>query len=117
MCCAAAMIASYRNISSTEEISPESSPINMPSTTNGMRTNAFVAPTDFIILISNLLAYIVMRIVFEMINREIIPKIMTTQSPMVATRLLRLVSFSATSLRLLILSTPSICWISLAVWS
>ena len=85
-------MASYRNISSTEDTRPEIRPMSIPSTTNGIRTNAFVAPTDFIILISNLLAYIVMRMVFEMINSEMTPKMMTTQSPMVATRLLRLVS-------------------------
>ena len=45
-------------------------PSSIPSITNGQRINPFVAPTDFIMLISSLRLNIVILMVFEMINRE-----------------------------------------------
>ena len=49
-------------------------PIIIPSTKKGVLINAFVAPTDFIILISFLRLYIVRPIVLIIMKRAIITK-------------------------------------------
>ena len=56
----------------------------MPSTMNGTRTKPFVAPTDFMMLISERRENIVTLTVFEMMNSETTPS--TAISTTLATR-------------------------------
>ena len=60
----------FCKIRARSEMIAEIKPISIPSTINGQRTNQFVAPTDFIMLISRRLLNIVIRIVFEIIKSE-----------------------------------------------
>ena len=88
-----------------EEIKADIIPIIKPSTINGDRINALVAPTDFIMLISNLRLYIVILTVFEINIIETAAKAIVIQNPTVLTSFFKPDNFLAISLLSLTEST------------
>ncbi len=68
-----------------------------PSTINGTRTNQFVAPTDFMMLISSLRENMVARMVLEMMNSDTRLSRRIIQKPPVVIMWSSFVSFAAMS--------------------